>query len=162
MFNRGGDRRATEWAATRTSRWTTATTREPIAYSADWGSRAHLQVGPPCTIGPEEVEGRRALKQVLTCLLAKTRSRASRSSSSLSIRCTAEEASADKSPASPCFGPKRIEVLTLLTGLGDTLSVVRVDDEDDTLGVLEVCRGKRWSAWSSFDPLHHSLRVDGM
>ena len=28
--------------------------------------------------------------------------------------------------------------LTFLTGLGDTLSVIGVDDEDDTLGVLEV------------------------
>jgi hypothetical protein len=28
--------------------------------------------------------------------------------------------------------------LTLFSGLGDTLSVVRVDDEDDALGVLEV------------------------
>jgi hypothetical protein len=31
--------------------------------------------------------------------------------------------------------------LQLLPGLGDTLSVVRVDDEDDALGVLEVCGG---------------------
>jgi hypothetical protein len=31
-------------------------------------------------------------------------------------------------------------VLTLLAGLSDTLTVVGVNDEDDTLGVLEVCR----------------------
>lgn len=35
--------------------------------------------------------------------------------------------------------------LELLAGLRNTLSVVRVDDEDDTVGVLEVCiwRGKK-------------------
>jgi hypothetical protein len=33
-------------------------------------------------------------------------------------------------------------VLTLLAGLSDTLPVVRVDDEDDTLGVLEVYMGQ--------------------
>lgn len=35
-------------------------------------------------------------------------------------------------------------VLTLLAGLSDTLPVVRVNDEDDTLGVLEVCVALVW------------------
>jgi hypothetical protein len=37
---------------------------------------------------------------------------------------------------------KRLK-LTLFSCLGDTLSIVRVDDEDDTLSVLEICHNKR-------------------
>lgn len=36
-------------------------------------------------------------------------------------------------------GSLDISLRTFLASLGDTLSVVRVDDKDDTLGVLEVC-----------------------
>lgn len=41
--------------------------------------------------------------------------------------------------------------LTFLTGLGDTLSVIRVDDEDDTLGILEV-----------YSRSEHALRLRGV
>jgi hypothetical protein len=65
-----------------------------------------------------------------TCLFANTRRRASRSSSSLNMRCTASSACPTSEP------------LTLLARLGDTLPVVRVDNEDDALGVLEVWWGQ--------------------
>lgn len=42
--------------------------------------------------------------------------------------------------------------LQLLAGLGNTLSVVRVDDEDNSLGVLEVCR-EMAEVMLSFKPL---------
>jgi hypothetical protein len=65
---------------------------------------------------------------VLTCLLAKTRRRASRSSSSLNMRCTWGQR------------PSLQSALTFLSRLGDTFPVIRVDDEDDALRVLEVYR----------------------
>jgi hypothetical protein len=38
--------------------------------------------------------------------------------------------------------------LELLPGLRDTLPIVGVDDEDDTLGVLEVYTDRRTMSWS--------------
>jgi hypothetical protein len=49
--------------------------------------------------------------------------------------------------------------LELLTGLDDTVAIVGVDDEDDTLGVLEVMSPERTDLVLSTDIPHGELNV---
>ena len=49
--------------------------------------------------------------------------------------------------------------LELLTGLDDTVAIVGVDDEDDTLGVLEVMSPERTDLVLSTDIPHGELDV---
>jgi hypothetical protein len=51
-----------------------------------------------------------------------------------------------------CCQPRRRLPLTLLPGFGDTLPVVGVNDEDNTLSVLEVCGQRRLPSLPTVSP----------